>query len=579
MHRPSFVALTLLTILATILAACAQPIPIAPSEAPAAETEGEGAASGSEAAASGEAQPGGVWRRASIADAEMLNPILSSDSPSAAVQAMIFPGLIGQDPFTGEFEPEGSMSESWEVSEDGLTWTFHLRDGVVWSDGDPVDAADFKFTYDAIGSDLVETPRKDNLEGIESIETPDPLTVVVQYSEVRCDAIGNLGLAWLPSHLYAADFSDIMENELNEEPTVSAGPMKFKAWTRDDNLTVERNETYWEGSPNMEGMIYKVVPDPGAQLAQLQSAEIDIMGVQPNQLATAQSIADTEIFNFQDDGYDYIALNLANPENALAGEDETGNLIEQDPHPILGDVKVRQAIAHSLDYQTIIDQVYLGQGYQIAANVLPAISWAYDDSIQPYAYDLDQAGALLDEAGWVDSDGDGIREKEGQTLSLSLVTNAGNTTREDLGALVQDQLGQVGFEINLEIIDFGVMVEQMLGQTYDMVIIGWTGTGTDPNDENLWSTEYDTPGSGFNFVSYQNPEIEELLDQGVSVPGCATEERAPFYKEIQQIIHDDVPYVFVSGGVGNTAYTTKWAGIDPGAWAFYHNVHEWYLTP
>lgn len=571
----SWVSLALIFALA--LAGCTQPIPVPPSQAPAATPESAAeSTTGGDAAT--EAQPGGVWTRASIADAEILNPILASETASSVVNAMLFPGLIGQDPVTGEIVPDGSMSESWEVSEDGLIWTFHLREGVAWSDGDPVDAADFKFTYDAIGSDLVETPRKDLLAGIESIETPDPLTIVVTFNEVRCDGLTNLGIGWLPSHLYAADFSDIMENEYNEAPPVSAGPFVFNAWTRDDNLTVTRNDQYWEGAPNMEGMIYKVVPDPGAQLAQLQASEIDIMTVQPNQLATAQTIPDTTIFNFQADGYSYIGLNLANPENPQPGLDEQGNPVEQEPHPILGDIQVRQAIVHSLDYQTIIDNVFLGQGYQIAANVLPAITWAHNQELVPYAYDLEQAKQLLEEAGWTDSDGDGVREKDGNKLSLSLVTNAGNTVREDLGALVQDQLGQVGFEIDYQAIDFGVMVEQMLGQTYDMVIIGWANKGTDPNDENLWMAKYDTPGSGFNFTSYANPEVEELLQQGVSVPGCATEERAPAYKQIQEIIHNDIPYVFISGTVGNTGYTTKWQGIEPGPWSFYYNVHQWSLS-
>lgn len=569
--------LSLLLVFTVVLAGCAQPVPIAPGEAPVATTvAGEG--STEQGAIPTEVQAGGVWTRVSIADAELLNPILSSETGSSAVNAMLFPGLIGADPFTGEIVPDGSMSESWDVSDDGLIWTFHLRDGVTWSDGDPVDAADFKYTYDAIASDLVETPRKSNLEGIESIETPDPLTIVVTFSEVRCDGLNNLGLGWLPSHLYAADFSDIMENAYNEAPPVSAGPFVFNTWTRDDNLTVTRNDQYWQGAPNMEGMIYKVVPDPGAQLAQMQAGEIDVMGVQPNQLATAQTIPDTRIFNAQGDGYTYIALNLANPDNPQAGADEQGNLIDQEPHPILSDLNVRKAIAHSLDYQTIIDQVYLGQGYQIAANVLPAVSWAHNDALSPYDYDLETAKALLDEAGWIDSDGDGIREKDGAPLALSLITNAGNTAREDLGTLAQDQLAQVGFDIDFQAIDFGVMVEQMLGQTYDMVIIGWTGLGTDPNDDAFWHTKYDTPGSGFNFVSYHNPAIDELLQQGVSVPGCAAEDRAPAYKQIQEMIYNDVPYVFVTGTVGNTAYTTKWQGIDPGPWSFYYNVHQWSLS-
>jgi peptide/nickel transport system substrate-binding protein len=579
MQRKLWTFVSLAVVLALTLAACAQPVPIAPGEAPAQAEGDEEVAAGEEASTAGEAQPGGVWIEASIADAENLNPILSSETGSSAVTNFMFPTLIGIDPVTGELTPDGALAESWTVSEDGLIWTFKLREGVTWSDGDPVDAADFKFTYDAIASDLVETPRKSNLEGIESIEAPDPLTVVVTFAEPRCDGLNNLGLRILPSHLYAADFSDIMTSPLNENPTVSAGPLTFQSWTRDDNITMGRNETYWQGAPYMEGRIIKVIPDTAAQLAQLQNGEVDTMDLEPDQIATAQTFPDINIYRFEDDGYDYIALNLANPENPQPGQDESGALVEQDPHPILSDLNVRKAIAHSLDYQTIIDNVYLGQGYQLASNVLPAISWAHDASLQPYAYDLDQARMLLDEAGWVDSDGDGIREKDGQPLALSLLTNAGNTLREDLGALTQDQLGQVGFDINFEAIDFGVMVERMLGQQFDMVIIGWTGTGSDPNDETLWATRFDTPGSGFNFVSYHNPEIDELLTQAVTVPGCATEERAPFYQQIQQIIHDDLPYVMISGGVGNIPYNTRWEGIDPGPWSFFYNIHEWHLAP
>jgi peptide/nickel transport system substrate-binding protein len=327
----------------------------------------------------------------------------------------------------------------------------------------------------------------------------------------------------------------------------------------------------------MEGMIFKVVPDAGARLAQLQSGETDVIPVQPEQITTVEADSNLNIYNFQDDGYEFIGLNLANPENAQPGRDEDGNLVEQDPHPILSELAVRQAIAHSLDYQTIIDQVYLGQGYQLAANVLPTIPWAFEESIAPYEYDKELAAQILEDAGWVDDDGDGIRSKDGRTLTLGLVTNAGNTTREDLGVLVQAQLTEVGFEINYEALEFGTLVENLLAQNFDMVIIGWTNTGTDPNDDNLWKAEYDTPGSGLNFVSYHNEEVEQLLDQGLSVVGCSTEERAPFYKQIQQIIHDDIPYVFVSGGVGNTGYSDRWEGIDPGAVSFYWNVHEWYL--
>ncbi|MEZ4860474.1 MAG: ABC transporter substrate-binding protein [Caldilineaceae bacterium] len=556
-----------------LLSACTQPIPTAPSAAPAAAENSQAASSDSEA---GAPQPGGVWTSVSSADATILNPILWSDAASGGVGGYFFPSLIGVNPFSGEFEAT-QMAESWDVSADGLVWTFHLRDGVVWSDGDPVDAADFKFTYDAIASDLVETPRKSAVEQIESIEVLDPLTIQVTFKEVKCDGLGDLGLGWLPSHLYAADFSDIMENPLNEAPAVSAGPFVFQSWNRDENTIMLRNDSYWEGAPLMEGLITKVVPNAGARLAQLKSNEVSAISLQPDQIEEAKADPNINIYKFNDDGYDYIGLNLADPANPQPGQDEDGNLIDQAPHPILSDLNVRKAIAHALDYNAIIDSVYLGQGYQVASNVLPAVEWAHDAAIQPYDYDPEAAKALLEEAGWVDNDGDGIREKDGKTLSLTLKTNAGNTTRENLGVLVQDQLNAIGFQIDFQAIDFGTLVGELLGQTFDMVIIGWTGLGSDPNDDSFWHTKYDTPDSGFNFVSYHNADIDKLLEEGVAVVGCAAADRAPFYQKIQQQIHDDVPYVFISGGVGNTGYRTEWGGLDPGTWSFYWNVHQWYL--
>ncbi len=370
-----------------------------------------------------------------------------------------------------------------------------------------------------------------------------------------------------------------MTSPENEAPTVTSGPLVFNDWIRDDRVTTLGDLEYFKGAPYMDGWIYKEIPDAGGRLAQLQTGEVSYIDLQPEQLTTVELDPNLSIYKYQDDGYDYIGLNLADPANPQPGLDEDGNLIEQEPHPILSDKAVRKAIAHALDYQTIIDQVYLGQGYTMGANVLPAIEWAYNDAIQPYAYDAEMAMQILEEAGWVDSDGDGVREKDGVVLELGLMTNAGNTTREDLGALVQDQLGGIGIRVNFEAIEFGTMIEQMLAQTYDMVIIGWTGLGADPNDDVFWRSEFDAPGSGFNFVSFNNERVNELLKSGVSTPGCDPEARAPMYKEIQEIIHEEVPYVFVRGRVSNIGYSSKWQGIDAGPWSFYHNLEQWSLVP
>jgi peptide/nickel transport system substrate-binding protein len=577
MDHKRFALLVVLLIASLVLAACPQPAPIAPGEEPVTGAEVTGEETAEQPVEGG--QPGGIFVEGTSDDPSILNPVISSGTNSSDVENKIYPFLIGQDPFTGELIPS-ELAESWEVSDDGLVWTFNLRDDVFWSDGDQVDANDVKFTFDAIASDLVESPRKYITDAFASVEAPDAQTLVITYNELRCDALANLGLNILPSHKYAGDFSDIMTSPENEAPTVSAGPLIFNDWIRDERVSTLGNPDYFKGATNMEGWIYKEVPDAGARLAQLQTGEVNKVDLQPEQVAAAELDPNLNVFEYQDDGFTYIGLNLANPANPQPGLDEEGNPIEQEPHPVLGDKNVRQAIAHALDYDTIINQVFLGQGYRMVADVLPAIEWAYNDELEPYPYDPEMAVQLLEEAGWVDEDGDGVREKDGVPMNLNLITNAGNSTREDLGVLVQDQLNSIGFNINFEAIEFGTMLEQMDNQTFDMYIVGWTNLGAEPHYiESFWRREYDVPGSGFNNGSFSNDRMEELLTQGVSVPGCDIEERAPFYKEAQEIIHEEVPYVIVSGRVGTYGYTKDWQGINPGPWSFYHNMEQWTRFP
>ena len=582
MSLRTFQILALLVVLSMLFTACAQPVPIAPPPA-APAAEGAATAESDSAAATGTAQQGGVWTRTTSSDAGNLNPILSDNTASSDVSYLLYDvGLLGGDLETGAITCDGALCDTWETSDDGLVYTFKLKDGFIWNDGTPITAQDFVYTYNAINSDLVESPRKYVWDSIESIAAPDDKTVVVTYNTLRCDALYDLGNPLMPAHIFAADFSDIQESPENFAPTVSAGPFNFQSWQRDDNLIIVRNDNYYLGAPNMDGMIYRVVPDAGTRLAMLQSKESDILRVQPNQLATVDQNPDLTRYTWEDDGYSYIGLNLANPANPQNGRDENGAVIPQEPHPILGDKLVRQAMATALDYDSIIKDIFLEQGFRQTANVMPAVSWAYDDALAPYSFNVDAANALLDEAGWVDANGDGVREKDGIEIKLNLITNAGNTTRVDLGTYAQDALSKIGIQIDFQAVDFGTMLEQMDAQTYDMYLIGWTGLGPDPaTDYPFFHSGDDVVGSGFNNVSYYNEELETLMDEGRSVAGCAVEDRAPYYKQIQQIIKDDVPYIFITGSQANIAYNSKWEGLDPKPWAasepVYWNTHEWFL--
>jgi len=525
------------------------------------------------------------------ADAVTLNPILSSDFASYAVWSQLFLTLLTQNPFTGEIV--GQIAESWTASEDGLTYTFKLRRDIYWTDGTPVTAKDVKFTYDALGSEFVESPRTANIEFIERIHILDDYTLEILYHALDCSKLHNLTLGILPSHMYAEDFSEIMDNPLNKKPTVTNGPFKLQDWVKDDYVILVRNEDYYLGAPNIEGLIFRKLADTTTELAVFLAGESDIISVSPEYASVIEGeIAKGRPFemvkNFEK-GYEFVGFNMANPENRENGwidanengifdENEVPNLL-QEPHPILGDKLVRQAIAYSLDYTNIINKVVYGQGSPIVANVLPAIEWAYHWDLEPYSYDLERAAALLDQAGWKYEGEDDVRKKDGKTLSLHIMTNTGYTPYENIATLMQDNLEDLGFDITLEILEWGTFVEKLLGQQFDMAISGWMSMGSDPDDSVFWSYRYDDPGAGFNFVSYYNQEVENLLFEAKTLPGCSTEERGDMYKRIQELIHEDVPYAFLYNKLYVDVWNTRLVGFHPSEWGWISNVQDWYLKP
>lgn len=535
---------------------------------------------------------GGFIIESSFADASQLNPILSADSASSDVNSKLYLGLVTLDEETGEII--GQIADSWDVSEDGLTYTFHLRDDIVWSDGEPLTAEDVKFTYDAIASDLVETPRKSNIELVESMEVVDDHTLQVNFSEIDCTALTNFTLGVLPAHAFADDFSDIMDSPENSTPSVTSGPFVFSEHEADSFVTLLANPDYYEGKPNVEGWTYRIFADQSAELEAVLAGEVDVTGVGPQYVSVIEGAIATgeplQMKKFFDDGYTYIGFNMANPENPQPGWDDLDGdgefdadepPLEQDPHPIFSDPAVRRAISHAIDYTNIINRVVFGEGTQAVSNVLPAVEWAYDETLQPYEYDTEMAAQILTDAGWEDTNGDGIREKDGQQLRFTLMTNAGNEVRENIAQIVKDTLEseELGFAVDLEIIEFGTVVEKLLGQTFDAVIIGWTGLGSDPEDSSFWAYRNDSPGGGFNFVSYYNEDVEEKLNQARSLPGCDTGERGELYKDIQAQILEDAPYTFLYVPLANTVWNTRLQGIDPQPWSVYYNVEDWYIVP
>jgi peptide/nickel transport system substrate-binding protein len=550
---------------------------------------------------------GGTIIRAIYADAQTANPILAADAGSQALVQLLYEGLLRVDPFTGV--QVGNFAAEWAVSEDGRTYTFTLREGLTWSDGKPITAHDFHFSYAALKSGALDTPNARHAAAISAIEVLDDRTFSVTFEQANCGNLEHLELGWLPMHVFTDDAEDydfgrLETHEFNHSPWVFSGPFKLREWARGKQWILERNELYWQGAPHLDTVVTRLVSGQNELVALLEERQIDVgEHLRPQALARLEQVPDLRLYKFVDDGYDFLGFQLGDPDNPQprldAAEEDAGALALNEAHgehPILGDARVRAAIVHAIDRQDLIDKARLGQGIPLHANVLPGVPWAYNTELEPRAYDPELARQLLDQAGWTlgadpgrDSEAaaSDVRVRGGAPLKLRLVTNAGNEVRERMADLIRAQLAQVGIEVEVVLLDWYSFLDVLFGQTFDMVLMGMDGMGTNPDDLHLWSAANDlpvttdetgqVPARGHNFVSYYSPEVEAWLEEARSAPGCDQERRAVLYRQVQARLAEDQPYGWIAVPRSVMALDARIGGVNPGPWSLWYNVHEWFV--
>lgn len=547
---------------------------------------------------------GGDIVMASQADIRTLNPVLSNDGASAAALRQLFLSLLTLDPVTGAVVPQ--VAQDWAVSEDGLTYTFNLRSDVTWSDGTPLTAQDVAFTFTAITTPELNSPFLANVVNITSWQALNDATFEVKLGSPDCTTIYAFTVGILPAHVYDNDPANIPGSPEMLAPSVTSGPFLFDEYQPGQWVRLLANPAYYQGLPRLDSWTMQIYPNAIPMLNDLLAGSIDYTTVDAEFVNRVESAmargAEVQIDKWFVNGFTYLAFNLAdptNPQNGWVDENEDGlytlgePIQSQDPHPILGDLAVRQAIAYALDYDEIITQAIYGQGGRVVADVSPAIDWAYNDTLSPYEQDLAQANALLDGAGWTvlptpeTTTNDEttpppppvrVRGEEQEPLALTITLNSGNPGRERVANLIKEQLEQVGFVVTIEILSFEEAVAKLRGQTFDMAITGWLDVNPEPDDAGFLSYTQDAVGLGFNFASYYNEAVETNLEQGRTVLGCAAADRAPFYQSNQELVYQDMPYVPLYAPLINVVWNNRLQNFRPNAWNLYENVQEWYVA-
>jgi len=520
---------------------------------------------------------GGAFVQLVAHDADSLNPLVTTNATSRAIFQKIYPVLIDQDPVSGLPTVGRGLAQRWQFADDGRTITFTLRSDIRWSDGAPVTAQDVKFTYDAILDPTVSTLYRDNFANVNEIVIAegDRQTLVLRLANADCALLQALHQPILPSHLYTGFTAEQLANP-DLLPQVSAGPFLFIDWIAGHRITLVRNVAYWEGAPRLDRWEFQIVPDPLTQLQLLMDGNADWLELTAAQIAQVQDRPALALYETLGDSLTFVALNLANPQQPQAGRNADGTLNAQEPHPLLGDRRLRQALVNAIDHNSLLNEVY-GTGAQaLSSYVLPTSSWAYAADTPTPAYDPTAAQRLLAELGWRDSDGDGVRDRNGTLLRLSLLTNGDSEQRVQLGLLLAARWQAVGIDVRFEQRAFDAVADSLLGQQYDMVLIGWDNLGADPANSDFWHSSYDAPGDGANFVSYQNAEVDNWLDAARTLPTCDPALRSKLYQAVQQQIAQDLPYILLSGPVKRWAYPVAWHELQPAPWRFDYNAHRWW---
>jgi peptide/nickel transport system substrate-binding protein len=522
-------------------------------------------------------------------DITTTNPLLVNDGSSQDVVSRLFPVFIGSDPDTGVETPgvPNSLATEWSFSEDGRTLTIKLRTDRVWSDGTPITSADIQYAYDAIASGEIDSPLGSYLATVESLTTPDAETVEITFTEPDCAAVTvAANIPAVPAHYYSEiypTFADMTtDNPANLNPEVTSNAFKFANFRAGEQVTLVADQTYPDSPAGYvvpEGWVYKSVADQILIVEQFLAGQITIVQSVPEdreaEMAERAAAGEFILDKRPAGGWQVLLFNTANPANPQAGLDEEGNIVEQDPHPVLSDLAVRQAITHAIDHAALNEGAFAGTGIPVGGPMLRQ-SWAYNENLQPYAFDPELAASLLEEAGWVDSDGDGIREKDGVKLTLALTTFSGNPSVDASTVLIQDQLGRVGFEITLDVIEFSSMLDKLVGQTYDMLMVFWGVTNNAPQDMfDMLSSVADAPGTGFGVTSFYNEEFETLMKEARTLPGCDVTERKALYDRAQEIVYNNVPWYLVNTSVVPIAVTNGLENWEPRENSIYWNLPAW----
>lgn len=453
-------------------------------------------------------------------DPGQFNPGITTSFGPHSVADSIYNGLVELDE---NANPVPDLAESWEISDDATTYTFHLVEGVTWHDGEPFTSEDVKFTFENILLNYHSRTKAGLETALAGIDTPDDLTVVFRFNEPYAPLLQRLNVTEapiLPQHIYAG-VEDPTQAEANLMP-IGTGPFKFESHTPGAEVRLVRNENYFkEGLPLLDAVVFRVIPDDATQIAALEAGEVDYVWRVPGpDAARIEASPDTTILSVS-----------SGPGGGFCIPTVTFNLDRE----VLQDVRVRQAFAYAVDRQQILEQVIFNQGRVAVAPISSKIAWAHLDDGPDYPYDPERARELLDEAGYPAGD-------DGTRFTIDFVHFP---SFSKYGEVMREQLAEVGIDFELRPLERDAAIEAIFTERdFDTNIISYCNN-TDPEIgvRRMYVSTNIGPIPFSNGANYVNPTIDELFVAASSTANLDT--RAEAYYEIQRILLEDLPYWWI----------------------------------
>ncbi|PIQ82388.1 MAG: peptide-binding protein [Candidatus Omnitrophica bacterium CG11_big_fil_rev_8_21_14_0_20_64_10] len=495
--------------------------------------------------------PGDLLVTALIGEPATLVPVLAADSPSHEICALVFNGLVR---YGRGLMLEGDLAQRWEIEEEGRLIRFYLKRGVLWQDGAPFTAEDVLFTYRQYVNPNVPSPYGGDFKSVTSVTAPDPYTVEVRYAEPFAPALDSWAKWIMPKHLLEGQ--DLLTTPFKSRP-VGTGPFRLKEWRRGQRITLTANPTHHAGRPYLNGIVFRIIPDQSTIFLELQAGGIDSGSLTPLQYARMTGTRHFEAafrkYHYPSLGYTYLGTNLRDPRFA--------------------DHRVRQAINLAIDKQEIIDGVLFGLG-EISTGPFPKKSWAFDPEVQPAAFDPKRAGELLTEAGWIDGDGDGIREKDGRPFRFTILTNQGNLARKLAAQIIVRRLREVGISAKIRFLEWATFIDEYINKRrFEAVVLGW-GLSWDPDPYDIWHSSKQGPGE-FNFIGYANPEADRLIEAGRREMN--REKRAEIYRRLHRLLYNDQPVCFLYVADGLPVLSRRFRDIELSPFGGISELLQWYV--